>query len=157
MAFKRSAVRSRLSPPTENAGHKSGVFLFGKQDVHPLTSCIMIIGRVAAFPALAPERSAVRSRLSPPTENAGHKSGVFLFGKQDVHPLTSCIMIIGRVAAFPALAPERSAVRSGLSPQKETITEEVKNSLRFVLNQIGGRFSFCSSAILLCVPADGVK
>ena len=70
MEFKRSAVRSRLSPPSENTEEKSPVFLFCT--VHGRTADLLRLNPSQRNPLRAaaerPEPSVVRTRLSPKSE-----------------------------------------------------------------------------------------
>ena len=128
MAFKRSAVRSRLSPPSENTEEKSPVFLFCT--VHGRTADLLQLNPGQRNPLRAaaerPEPSAVRSRLSPPNENTEEESPVFLFCT--VHGRTADLLQLNPGQRNPLRAaaerPEPSAVRSRLSPPNENTEEE---------------------------------
>ena len=105
MAFKRSAVRSRLSPPNRNRGLLSSVFCLVKWAVRtPLTSCFSIIAAAGGFPAFTAGKVSGSIPQLSTKRNSHLKRRLFSFDvRMSVQPLTTWILIM------PPEAPRRSA------------------------------------------------
>ena len=80
MAFKRSAVRSRLSPPTENRGLLSSVFSLVKKVCTPLTSCNIILWPRSGLSGVCAGKVSGSIPLISTKRNSHPKGWLFSFG-----------------------------------------------------------------------------